>query len=1191
MIPVQNRRMALAALAAGLVWVGGTIAGRAADGLDARVINIDFNGAQNFQGPRGPGPTYAGQGAAGGGSVWNGIVADARIPDGLDNQNIISISAKDLVNSGGTPTSVRIVIGPVGGDCPNAGSDPAAPEALFGDYAYVGNAGQATQQADFTISGLGPVPSVDLYFYYGYNGNITVTGAASAAFTSSGIFTPDNTIYFPNVPVTNGTVTGAVGNGSSLIVLDGITIQMAEPSPQPVIQSAEPRGPAVGADTPITIELQDNATQVVSDSVQLLVNGEAVVPQISKPQGSTITTVAYNPNGGWAGGSTNTFVITFSDNSTPPVVQTGEFAFSVLDEKVAGVTVNIDCTGAQNTPITREPGPLFVGVGAAGGGTTWNAVLADSRVGDGSDDRNLALSAENLVNSLGQATSVGFAIGPVAGDTPNGGDAPDTAAALFGDFIYVGSSEQSANTAEFTLSGLGETPFVILHFYYGAQERADTAGIIAIPGSAPAPFGVSGVYTDANTRYFPRVWVTDGTVTGTMGNGPLTLLYGLTIQEALPQPFIRSAAPTGGGTRPDATITVELEDYVAQLVPSSVQLLVNGQAVQATVNKPAGSAITTVSYRSEAGWPAGSTNAFRVIFDDDASPPVRQVHDFAFVVLNEASASTTINIDFNGAQNQPARGPGPTYVGQSAAGGGNIWNGVLVDSRLPDGLDDHNLTVTANDLVNSIGDATSVDFTISPVGGDCPAAGTDPTDSAALFGDYLYVGSGGQISGRADFTISGLGAAPYVDIFFCYGANDNFVVPDGTRATFAGNGIFTPGNIAHYAKVAVADGTVTGTVGTGSLTILHGMTVQLPLPQPFVRSVAPTGQAVRVDTPITIQLEDYVTEVLPSSVQLEVNGQVVEATVNKPAGSAITTVTYSAAGGWAQGSANTFQIAFGDNATPSVVQTYEYAFNAMNEVLAAATINIDFTGIQNTDWGSATGGRGPGPTYIGPGAAGSGTVWNGIIADQRLSDGTDDRNIIVSSNNLVNSLGEVTTVSFTIGPVSADDPAGGEDPTVATALFGDYLYVGYGGQTTGMADFAISGLGETPYVDLYFYWSYSGNFVVPGGTATPFVAQGIFSPGNTVHFTNVPVTIGTVTGTMGTGSLTALNGMTIQKSAPQAGSLSIALEGGSVVISWTGAGTLQAADQVTGTWADVLGATSPNTIAPVERQRFYRLRQ
>ncbi|MCL5097647.1 MAG: hypothetical protein M1608_08985 [Candidatus Omnitrophica bacterium] len=61
--------------------------------------------------------------------------------------------------------------------------------------------------------------------------------------------------------------------------------------------------------------------------------------------------------------------------------------------------------------------------------------------------------------------------------------------------------------------------------------------------------------------------------------------------------------------------------------------------------------------------------------------------------------------------------------------------------------------------------------------------------------------------------------------------------------------------------------------------------------------------------------------------------------------------------------------------------------------------------------------------------------------------------------------------------------------------------------------------------------------------------------------------------------------------APSTAHLDIALQGNNVVISWTGTGTLQSADQVTGPWSDVDGATSPMTITPSGNSRFYRLRQ
>ena len=56
--------------------------------------------------------------------------------------------------------------------------------------------------------------------------------------------------------------------------------------------------------------------------------------------------------------------------------------------------------------------------------------------------------------------------------------------------------------------------------------------------------------------------------------------------------------------------------------------------------------------------------------------------------------------------------------------------------------------------------------------------------------------------------------------------------------------------------------------------------------------------------------------------------------------------------------------------------------------------------------------------------------------------------------------------------------------------------------------------------------------------------------------------------------------------------LDTAVQGSNVVIAWTGAGTLQSADSITGPWHDVSGATNPMVIGSTiqSRRQFYRLR-
>ena len=53
--------------------------------------------------------------------------------------------------------------------------------------------------------------------------------------------------------------------------------------------------------------------------------------------------------------------------------------------------------------------------------------------------------------------------------------------------------------------------------------------------------------------------------------------------------------------------------------------------------------------------------------------------------------------------------------------------------------------------------------------------------------------------------------------------------------------------------------------------------------------------------------------------------------------------------------------------------------------------------------------------------------------------------------------------------------------------------------------------------------------------------------------------------------------------------LSISLDNGKVVISWTGTGHLQCATAVTGPWSDVAGAMNPHTAPAAGAHKFYRV--
>ncbi len=196
-------------------------------------------------------------------------------------------------------------------------------------------------------------------------------------------------------------------------------------------------------------------------------------------------------------------------------------------------------------------------------------------------------------------------------------------------------------------------------------------------------------------------------------------------------------------------------------------------------------------------------------------------------VTGGAAPKNVVNIDFNGFRTEPGAptgGPdvqGPTYVGVSAAGGGQVWNGLAADSVNGGDM----LTVAGSELLNSAGTKTSVGFTVSYVGGDVGGTPTtDATLSSALMSDYIFCQSSGNNSNAA-FTISGLGTITKADLYF-YGWGD-YVVGDGSVTGVSENGAKC------FKGVAVTNGEITGFLSSGGTSTLNGLTIVVPEPGMF----------------------------------------------------------------------------------------------------------------------------------------------------------------------------------------------------------------------------------------------------------------------------------------------------------------------------------------------------------------------
>ena len=212
---------------------------------------------------------------------------------------------------------------------------------------------------------------------------------------------------------------------------------------------------------------------------------------------------------------------------------------------------------------------------------------------------------------------------------------------------------------------------------------------------------------------------------------------------------------------------------------------------------------------------------------------------------------------------------------------------------------------------------------------------------------------------------------------------------------------------------------------------------------------------------------------------------------------------------------------------------------------SARVVNIDVEGYR-TAGGGMNGTQDK--TYIGSGAAGGGTVFNGVthlaVSDGSSSATTGDEQTLTGTN-LNDSNGNPTSVDFTVGQVGLDTETAAPDTDAAT-LFNDYVFNHSAGNSTN-ATFTLSDLQPGLTYDVYLYAGFANvgnlsNTTITGGTATPFTASGVFNSGNTAHYTVVADIFGKINGTMGSGTQ-ILAGVTISY-IPEPASLSLLAVGG-----------------------------------------------
>lgn len=673
---------------------------------------------------------------------------------------------------------------------------------------------------------------------------------------------------------------------------------------------------------------------------------------------------------------------------------------------VTGATqiVNIDFNGKR--PGDADHAGTYVGRSAAGIGTLFNGITADSTGGND----NLTISASNLLNEIGQATTVGFSISPVAGDhEPSQSFEP---APLFDDYIFnhTAGNTAPAGGSPFTISGLGDATTADLYFYLNGFN----GGTIALGNFGGN--GVAGNYNGLNATAFLGVPVVNGTVTGLFGaNGATSVLGGLTISTAVGAAFwnvdasglwsigsnwvgnnapnaVGAAAGFGGGsgtaiTAP-RTITVDGAYTVGSLSFNNVTqayTLAAGAGANLTLdNGPSMSLVTVL---------AGSHSI--------QSPVTLTARGASFNVTGAGDALT-----LSGA------------IGGSGTGLVKNGNGTLV---------------LANPANNYTGDTAIALGTLKLAAAEVIPHGAGKGGVVIGTGGTLDLGGFHETVNRLSGTGAVVSTAPA----------GKLTVGDATDSHFNGS-ISGPLEIE---KVGTGALSLKGTFNFPTLTTNGGLTI--------VKSALGTGGT----------------------------------TVNANATTKFTTSQTLLALNIADG----VEVTFGG---PTVV-------------------NIDLNGQRDGE-------TSPG-TYVGLGASGTGTVFNGILVNSNNPAPNNDT-LTISASGLLNNEGGATTITFGLANVGGDTNGG-------DILNDDYAFNNSAGNSApGGSALTISGLGG-PFADIYLFLELSGG----GGTGAGTTLGGVTgTPLGTVNgipnvffYSDVPVTGGTINGIFSAGGTGILNGLTI----------------------------------------------------------------
>lgn len=452
---------------------------------------------------------------------------------------------------------------------------------------------------------------------------------------------------------------GNTGNQNANMWIENLSIETTRLD-APYVASMTPPPVKASPLTPVRIEIRDQTTEVVPESVTMKFNGNPVVASATKA-GDT-TTVFYDPPGLLPAGSRNNVQVTFRNNAVPAQTTTLEYDF-----QVAQVVIVPGSDATQESSIDKsKPGfnvrtvqarsdaglpPTFDRAQRHLAGLLIDPQTAEPFVNEidptGSDENGFFPDAD-VINYEAKAGSSGnfttssdpaFADEPFPGVAPEGANANNISLeAITWLELKTGVYKMGVNSDDGFALQVGANPKDLFAITLGSfddpagRTAADTTFDVFVGADGFYPFRL--VYTQGSGGSGLE-WFTVDVATGKriLINDVNTPNAVRAYRGGISRPYVSSVSPAPGavGVQPGSTIEIGITDGGTQLAPSQVRLVLNGTPVTPNLSKPAGSPVTTLSYNPGAA--LLPTNTVVLEYGDNANPSNRATNSFSFVLL------------------------------------------------------------------------------------------------------------------------------------------------------------------------------------------------------------------------------------------------------------------------------------------------------------------------------------------------------------------------------------------------------------------------------------------------------------------------------------------------------------------------------------------------------------------------------